>query len=202
MIVPREVPPQPFGQSQFKETGDAMDMQDYLTVRAHAQGREGLFLIGETGMTMRATHRADSPLAVWTDGDGLPAQATDMLAADPRFQHLSGLIRVFAEPAGSCGYHAGWILARSASGLVSISVRDAATCDSSQLRDDANLALYQAQRYCAPDAVLIVQGRIPGETASAREALARAFGLTDVRDHTLYAADADTHTRLSVGCVR
>jgi hypothetical protein len=178
-----------------------MEILDYLTVRVGAQGREGLFLIGETGMTMRATHRVESTLARWMEGDGIPAQANDMLAADPRFQNLSGLIRVFAEPAGCSAYHAGWVLARSTAGLVSISVRDAATCDDAHLHDDAGLALRQAQRYCAQDAVVIVQGRALGETASAREALARAFGLADVRERTLYASGADARARLSVGCV-
>ncbi|MFM0221889.1 hypothetical protein [Paraburkholderia dipogonis] len=178
-----------------------MNVQDYLTVRAGAQRRDALFLLGETGMTMRVAHRPESTLTDWMEDTGIPAQANDMLAADPRFQNLMGLIRAFAEPGGSHGNHVGWVLARSTSGLVSISVRDAASCETSLLREDAQLALHQAWRYCAADAVVIVQGRASRETAPARKALARAFGLADVRDHMLYAAEGDAQARLSVGCV-
>jgi hypothetical protein len=111
----------------------------------------------------------------WMNGEGLPATARDVLEQDPQFADIVGLIGV---PTGSHKHRrpaSGWVLARAASGLVSISIRDAQDCDPTRLTEDAAFATEEAQRFAARSVVVLVQASTAKEAEFGRKTLQRSF---------------------------
>jgi hypothetical protein len=161
------------------KNGDGMKEADFLIARPASDGKSQRFVLGETGFSFSGSDRPPSVMDTWTSGTGLPAGARDVLAKNPQFVDIVGLVGV---PTGSHKQRplfAGWILARASSGLVSVAIRDARDCTAGRLADDAQFATEAAQRFAAETVVILVQAATDKEAEIGRKALEKTFG-TDV----------------------
>jgi hypothetical protein len=172
--------------------GDEMKMPEFLNGQSGAERTSDAFAIGETGFSFSARQRPTSTLAPWIFGESLPDAACHVLLGHGQFQNISGLLRVPTESDATGEIRAEWILGRASSGLVSIVVRDGATCDPTRLLNDIEFAIDEAKRYCATSVVVLVQEGRPKEGKACRAALQSAFATTDVQSDYLYASKLST----------
>lgn len=151
----------------------------FLIARPASYDKSQPFIIGETGFSFSDSARPTSIMDVWMNGEGLPPAARDVLAKNPQFADVVGLIGV---PTGSHKHRrpsSGWILARTASELVSISIRNAEDCDPSRLAEDAEFAIEEARRFAAKSVVILVQAGTGNDAEIGRKTLEKTFG-TDI----------------------
>jgi hypothetical protein len=152
-----------------------MKEPDFLMARPAGEHHPERFTIGETGFSFGDRERPAAALDAWMDGSGIPAGARQVLERHPQFRNIVGLIGVPEEGRAARAPSAEWVLAGSASGLVSIAVRDASDTTAVQLGDDARIAIAAAKRYGAAHVVIFVQARNDRDAKRGRDALQRAF---------------------------
>ena len=173
-----------------------MILPDYLTISVTNETGRAFHLLGETGMTLREAQRPALQLASWLHGEQIPNRAREVLESEACFAGIAGLLRVTVEQDGADGFRAVWVLARAPEGLVSVVVRDAMSASVAQLRDDARLSMYQARRYCARNAIVLVQSQNAAQSMSGLGQFAVAFDHPDVAQNRLYCAREDDGTCL------
>lgn len=153
-----------------------MKETNFLMARPARHNRSQPFLIGETGFSFGNLDRPVSIMDVWMNGEGLPVTAQRVLTENAQFADIVGLIVM---PTGGRQRHrpsAGWVLARVASGLVSISIRDARDCDAARLAEDAAFATEEAQRFAAKSVVILAHGGTVEDAEVGRKAVEKTFG--------------------------
>ncbi|ALK34941.1 hypothetical protein [Burkholderia plantarii] len=153
-----------------------MKAPDFLIARPAAHDEPGRFAIGETGFSFSGGQRPANPLAAWMGGRGIPARAARVLGERAEFAGMAALIGVATESDASHDPAAEWLLARAASGLVSIVVRDARGSRREQVRADTRLALAAARQYRAAFALVLLQAGNARDAATGCAALREAFG--------------------------
>ncbi|MGA7780062.1 MAG: hypothetical protein WCA85_20425 [Paraburkholderia sp.] len=166
-----------------------MKMPDFLMAHSATDGRSNTFAIGETGFSFDNSQRPAATLNQWVSGEDIPDAARKVLERHGQFKDVTGLIRVPTESDAADEVHAEWILVRTSSGLVSIVVRDANTCEPSQLQEDMAFAVVEAKRYCASSVVVLVQESRHKEPDSCRTALQKVFKTASVNPDQLYASN-------------
>lgn len=167
-----------------------MKMPQFLTGLPDDIAVEAPFLIGESGFTLASKKRPVVPLSQWTHGE-IPQRARAAIEAQREFANVSGLIRVTADTGNPDGAHAQWVLARTANGLLSIVVQDAAGCDVGDVRGAANFAVAEGKRYAAVAAIVFLQ-QGKDEEADCRNVLEESLGMQSIKPDRLYKSTGDT----------
>jgi hypothetical protein len=127
-------------------------------------------------------------LTSWNSGKAIPDAARDVLEIHEQFRNIVGLIGVPTEYDAVGAVRAEWILGRTPSGLVSLVVRDAGTCDPDQLLDDTAFGIVEAKRFCAAAVIVVVQEGGNKSAEKCRSALQKAFQTVSVQSNVLYAS--------------
>ncbi|MDR8398340.1 hypothetical protein NE850_18520 [Paraburkholderia sp. USG1] len=174
-----------------------MVLPDYLTIPVTNENGRGVYLVGETGMTLREAQWPASPLAGWLNDDRIPGNAREVLEADARLAGITGLIRVLAEQEGANKFRAVWVLARVPGELVSVVVRDARDASHTQLQDDARFSISQARRYWARNAIVLVQSQSEAQSLSGLHRFVSAFDQPGAERDRLYRKERDDDIGLS-----
>ncbi|CAD6551656.1 hypothetical protein LMG28727_05268 [Paraburkholderia kirstenboschensis] len=174
-----------------------MTLPNYLTVGTCDGAYSEPCLLGETGLTLSGSQRPSAQLTAWLAGADIPRKARQVLETDLNFTGVTGLIRVPLECGSVHGIRAIWILARTATGLASIIVRDARSASEAQLDRDAAFVKQQASRYFARHAILLIQSQSTTERmdefARFSAVYAHACPVTD----QIYSMQADSDIGLS-----
>ena len=156
-----------------------MKAADFLIARPANCSKPQRFMLGETGFSFGDSDRPTSIADIWTSGNDLPAGARRVLAKNPQFADIVGLLGVPTESHKHRPPTSGWILARASSGLVSVAIRDSQDCDSARLLEDAEFATKEAQRFAAKSVVILVRGATDKDAEIGRKTLEITFA-TDI----------------------
>ncbi|WOD15912.1 hypothetical protein [Paraburkholderia kirstenboschensis] len=174
-----------------------MTLPNYLTVRTCDEAYGEPCLLGETGLTLSGSQRPSAQLTAWLAGADIPCKARQVLETDLNFTGVTGLIRVPLECGNVHGIRAIWILARTAAGLTSISVRDARSATEARLHRDAAFVRQQASRYFARHAILLIQSQSTTERMDEFARFSAVYGHACPVTDRIYSMPADSDIRLS-----
>jgi hypothetical protein len=163
-----------------------MDVPNYLILRSDANPPVECELLSHSDGAFGGLRRPPHALAQWIESDAFPAAAQRVLDAEGSLRELEGLSRVLVQSETRTDYEAGWILARSRAGLVSILVRDARDFTVASFDADASFVLKQAERYFAFQSLVLVQANSGSDLARARAVMEAVLQLRDVAPDTLY----------------
>ncbi|WP_321920591.1 hypothetical protein [Paraburkholderia tropica] len=154
-----------------------------VTLSARTGTREQ-FLIGETGF-MFSRVRQPSPDVVHGSKSELPLTARSVLNAQSGFLDFEGLVEADVRKSADGKRQMGWMLGRSAAGLVSVVITDESECVAQRLIDDLTFAVNEAKRYCASGAVLFVQQESDGK-CRCQSALRSVLKVAAIESDLLY----------------
>jgi hypothetical protein len=173
-----------------------MKLLEFLEARTPSRPMTDSFPIGETGFSFHTSQRPAAALAPWVAGDAIPANAREVLEKSDRFADIAGLLRVPVESDASNEVRMEWVLARCASGLVSMIVRDASTCAADTLLDDMAFAVMEAERYCAQSVIVLIEDSDPRGAPACVAALRDVFGTGHIERNRLYGSAVPTRIPL------
>ncbi|WP_250481729.1 hypothetical protein [Caballeronia sp. NCTM5] len=169
----------------------AMTLPNYLTVAPNTAEVSVAETFCDVGFSLKSLRRPTQPLASWMAEDDLPVRARSVLSSQDSLSDAKGLVRVALNTKSANHTKAGWILARAASGLLSIVVREARDTSVAQVIADFELAITQADCFCAAQAVLLLQTDVQSMPMASQQAMQNAFANPCIRLDELYPAPGD-----------